>query len=135
MDCAARDIPSLATYPFANLSWRSSDDGNKYVSLFDNIFNQRANVVYYFGARLGAEEMLPTYSMLETTNFPTLYAATRPGDDFAESFASYVHTVLMKRPFAVRIYVNEKSAKTFDAYWDQARCSEKRKILDHLFNR
>ncbi len=91
-----KDVPSLAAYPFASLSWSIFDDGNKYVSLFDNKFKQRANVVYYFGARLEAGEMQPTYSMLESTNFPTLYAATRPGDDFAESFASYVHTVLMK---------------------------------------
>ena len=128
-------VPSLASYPFTSLSWRLSDDRNKYVTLFDNNFKQRTNVVYYFGAQLDAEEMVPSYSMLESTNFPTLYAATRPGDDFAESFVSYVHTVLMKRPFSIRIYVKNKIAKTFEACWDQARCREKRKILDQLFNR
>lgn len=119
-------VPSLAPYPFASLSWRFSDDRNKYVTLFDNDFKRRTNVVYYFGARLDAEEMVPSYSMLESTNFPTLYAATRPGADFAESFASFVHTVLMKRPFAIRIYVDDNIAKTFEMCWNQAALQQQR---------
>ena len=76
--------------------------------------------------------MVETYAALEKTNFPTLYAATNPFDDFAESFASYVHTVLMRKPFAVRIYRDGRLEKEYGSCWDQPRCAEKRKILEGL---
>ena len=76
--------------------------------------------------------MLATYGALERTNFATLYAATNPNDDFAESFASYVHTVLMAQPFAIEIHENGRLAKTFKACWSEARCAEKRRILEAL---
>jgi molybdopterin-binding protein len=60
-------------------------------------------VVYYFGAKLPAGQMVATYESLERTNFVTLYAATHPADDFAEAFASYVHGVLMGRPWEISI--------------------------------
>jgi hypothetical protein len=127
-----REIASFSPYPFFRLSWKHSQDRNSYVSLFDGAFPQRKDVVYYFGARLPAEKMVGTYENLERTNFVTLYGATRPGDDFAEAFASYVHTVLMKRPFSIRIYHNEKQVKTYEACWNRPRCAAKQQIIQQL---
>jgi hypothetical protein len=127
-----RDIASLTSYPFFQLSWTRSEDRSGYVSLFDGAFPQRKDVVYYFGARLPAKKMVGTYERLERTNFVTLYGATRPGDDFAEAFASYVHTVLMRRPFAIRIYQNGKPVKTFEACWNQPRCASKKRQIAQL---
>jgi hypothetical protein len=78
--------------------------------------------------------MVATYENLQRTNFVTLYGATRPGDDFAEAFASYVHTVLMKRPFAIRIYNKGTPATIFEACWQQPRCAEKKKFLEKLID-
>ncbi len=127
-----RDVPSLSAYPFFQLSWTRSKDGSRYESLFDAAFPQRKDVVYYFGARLPAGQMLNTYENLERTNFATLYGATRPGDDFAEAFASYVHTVLMKRPFAIRIYRGATEVKVFGSCWNQPRCAGKKRLLEEL---
>ena len=73
-----------------------------------------------------------TYEILERTNFATLYAVTRPGDDFAEAFASYVHTVLMQRPFAIRIYRGGRLVKAYGPCWTEPRCAEKRKIIENF---
>ena len=133
-DIAPKDVPSLSSYSFFKLSWGRSKDGNSYESLFDKDFPQRKDVVYYFGARLAAGQMLRIYEILERTNFATLYGATGPGDDFAEAFVTYVHTALMKRPFAVRLFKGDTEVKVFKACWDQPRCADKRKILEKLLD-
>ena len=73
----------------------------------------------------------PTTASRET-NFPTLYAATNPSDDFAESFVSYVHTVLMKRPWEIAIRHDGKVVKTYRTCWEETRCAAKRRILEDL---
>lgn len=127
-----KDMKSTAAYPFFRLSWSISKDRRSYVALFDDIFPQRKDVVFYFGAKLPASQMLGTYSNLERTSFATLYATTNPFDDFAEAFVNYVHTVMMRRPFEIRIYQDGKVAKTFESCWEDKRCAEKRRILEQM---
>ena len=71
-----------------------------------------------------------TYRQLQNTSFPTLYAATNWGDDFAESFANYVHVVLAKRPFEILVEQDGVTQLKYGACWEEARCQEKRKILE-----
>ena len=120
-------------FRFSRLAWRL--DGNRYVSTFDEAFPLRADVVYYFGAKLPASAMPDVYAQLRKTNFPSLYAATRPGDDFAESFASFVHVVLMQRPWEIVIRRGGHDVAAFKACWDEPRCAEKRKALEALLKR
>ena len=129
---APKDVPPAAKYPFYDLSWKADRTADKFVSLYDARFPQRKDVVYYFGAKLAATEMAATYDNLEKTNFTSLYGATRPGDDFAEAFASYVHVVLMKRPWQVTITRAGEVVKTFKSCWDEERCAEKRRIIEQL---
>ena len=95
-DLDPKDVPASARFPFFELSWTIDRKASRYDSKFDASFPARRSVAYYLGAKLGAADMAPAYEALARTNFPTLYAATSPGDDFAESFVSYVHTVLMR---------------------------------------
>jgi hypothetical protein len=127
-----KDVPPAENYPFFALSWAVDRPNNQYVTLFDASFPQRRDIVYYFGAKLAADQMVATYDSLERTNFVTLYSATKPGDDFAEAFASYVHTVLMRKPWEIRIYANGKLAKVYGPCWSEARCAGKRKILERF---
>ena len=76
--------------------------------------------------------MAAAYGSLEKTNFPTLYAATTPGDDFAESFVSYVHTALMKRPWEITIRKDGEVVKSYRTCWEEPRCAAKRRILEDL---
>lgn len=125
---------TTGSYPFVNLSWELSRDTNRYVSVFDQSFPQRKDVVYFFGATLPAAEMRHTYEALERTSFPTLYAAKNPYDDFAESFVTYVHTVLMGKPFEITLSADERISKVYKACWTEERCAAKRKILEHLLH-
>jgi len=127
-----REVSQGRQYPFFDLSWRIDREKNLYISLFDAHFPQRTRTVYYFGPKLAAAEMPATYNNLLSTNFPSLYAATSPGDDFAESFASYVHVVLMRRPWQVTISRDAGNQQVIDHCWDGARCAPKRKLLELL---
>jgi hypothetical protein len=131
-DRPPNDTPESARLPFFALSWTIDRGKNRYASRFDAEFPGRGDVVYYLGAKLDADRMAATYASLERTNFPTLYAATSPGDDFAESFASYVHTALMKRPWEITISRNGAVDRTYRACWEEPRCAAKRRILEEL---
>ena len=133
-DTPPNELTTPTGYPYFQLSWVISKDTNRYVTVFDQSFPQRKDVVYYFGARLPAAEMGDTYEALERTNFSTLYAVTNPNDDFAEAFVSYVHTVLMGKPFEITIYTGGKISKVYKSCWTEERCAAKRKILEHLLN-
>lgn len=132
---APRDVAGSATYPYSDLSWQIDRKANKYRSLFDARFPQRTSTVYYVGAKLPADAMVSTYANLGNTNFPSLYAATSPGDDFAEAFASYVHVVLMQRPWQIRISHNGDVVKVFKSCWGEPRCARKQELLRDLVER
>jgi hypothetical protein len=129
-----KDVPAAGSYPFFRLSWAIARDKNRYVTIFDDVFPERKDIVYYFGAKLRTDQMMSAYRNLERTNFATLYAATHPADDFAEAFASYVHTVLMKKPFEIRLYKDGKLAKSYKSCWTQQRCAEKRRVLESFLD-
>lgn len=129
------EVERDAEYPFFNLSWQIDRKADKYQSIFDAAFPQRLNTAYYFGAKLSANDILPTYINLEKTNFASLYAATSPGDDFAESFATFVHVELMKRPWQIEITRNGEVVHTARSCWDELRCAKKKEILVRLLQR
>jgi len=131
---APRDIASTEGYPYFLLSWSIAKAQNQYVTRFDdNVFPERKNIHYYDDKpKLSANQMVSVYENLERTNLPTLYASERPGDDFAEAFVTYVHTVLMKKPFLITIYKDASIVKTYKACWDEERCAEKREILERM---
>lgn len=129
---APKEVDGAAGYPFFGLSWTVDREADKYRSRFDADFPQRSGTVYYFGAKLAAADMLATYARLKATNFPSLYAATSPADDFAESFASYVHVVLMRRPWQITISRDGKPVEILRACWDEPRCADKRRMLERL---
>ena len=131
-----KNVRSTAPFRYFRLTWSIAKEENRYVTVFDdNVFADRKDLVYFRKPRLPAERMIPVYESLEKTNFPTLYSAVIPAEDFAEAFATYVHTVLMKKPFSVRIYKDGALAKTYNACWEEARCAEKRKILERVIRR
>jgi hypothetical protein len=125
---ATRNVGAMDQFRFSRLSWRMSD--GRFASVFDDTFPQRQNVVFYFGAKLDGRDMMKTYESLERTNFATLYAATHPADDFAESFANFVHVVVMGKPFDIRFSSDGRVVKTYRDCWDEERCAAKRGILE-----
>ena len=131
-DMAPAQAAKQGSFAFFNLSWSVDAKSGQYASRFDDTFAQRRDIRYYVGPSMPANSMLAAYKMLGATNFPTLYAATKPGDDFAESFASYVHVVQQKRPWTITIRHDGAADFVFKACWDEPRCADKRKLLDAL---
>ena len=127
----APKAPRSGEYPYYDLSWSVRD--GRYVTRFDDSFRDRRNVVYYFGAKIPMDDAAAVYSQLEATDFVSLYAATHPADDFAEAFASYVHTQLMGRPFEIAITRDDRVIKRFVACWGEPRCEKKKRWFDALF--
>jgi len=125
---------NLAEYPFLSLSWVFSKGAERFIANDRNRFPLQARVVYYLGAKLGTSQIVPVYEQLENTDFPTLYAATNPYDDFAESFASYVHTVMLHKPFEIRIERGGKVVKRIESCWETPRCRDKRKVLEEVIH-
>jgi hypothetical protein len=126
---------SIEKFPFSKISWKAQLANGKYTSLTEgNNFFLRRNIVYYFGAKINEADMLEAYIQLSKTSFPTLYAATSPGDDFAESFASYVHTVIQQRPWKINIYRYSKLVQNIDVGWEEKRCDEKRAMMEKILS-
>ena len=63
------------------------------------------------------------------TNFATLHAAGNPSDDFAESFALYVPTVLLGKPYDVAT-CGERPVELCDSLSVVARCAEKDSFVE-----
>ena len=122
-------------YPYFNLSWVVSNLETCAVeSRFDTSgFSYRKDVVYYFGARLPESVSPEVYSQLALTNFPSLYAATSPAEDFAEAFVTFVHQKMMNKPFEIRISRDGTEVTRFSGCWGEVRCAAKKNILSGLF--
>lgn len=129
---APADVRQTGNLAYFKLSWTIARQENRFVSLFEPAFEARRNVVYYADAMLRGSQMQAVYTQLAATNFATLYAATSPGDDFAEAFASYIHTVLMRKPLHIDIRAGDKAVLRYSSCWAQARCAGKRAILEQL---
>lgn len=123
---------SLERFAFARESWTVDPGSRQYLPNDGNRFPQHERLAYYLVPQLRGDERADTYRALRGTAFPTLYAATRPGDDFAESFASYVHVVLLHKPWAVTVSEGSQVIETYRPCWGEPRCAGKEALLADL---
>ncbi|MBI3556241.1 MAG: hypothetical protein HY074_08255 [Deltaproteobacteria bacterium] len=136
------EVADPAKFPFFSQSWQvqlpvAPASRGKYVSRFDKQMPLRAKVLYYLPLKttLLAGQSVEIYEKLAQTNFLTLYGATNPFDDFAEAFATYVHGVLLKRPYRITITKAGKTLLTFTPCWNDRRCRSKREALERFIAR
>jgi hypothetical protein len=123
---------ALAAARFASLSWVFKD--GDYPSRFDAEFPLRSKIVFYGvdSVKLPISVAAPILRTLAETDFPTPYSATSNADDFAESFANYVHVVVDRRPYWVEVSKKGKVLYRFESCWGTPRCAAKEKILSEL---
>lgn len=119
-----KDMKTGAEYSFLPLSWQVTDE-KKIIPLERHEFPLRSRVSYYTGAQLAGPDVIEVYEALQNTGFATLYSATNAYEDFAEAFTSYVHTVLMGKPFEIHIYHEGEIAMRPELCWIGERCAEK----------
>jgi hypothetical protein len=122
----------LSHYPFMGISWLIRGRGYDIKPQAD--FTGRTLIHYYGQLDMPANRVSEVYEGLSKSPFPTLMAATNPFDDFADSFASYVHTVILKKPFELRVHHGGKVVKVVKSCWDEPRCAAKRAALEAVLN-
>lgn len=78
-------------------------------------------------------EALPTtFAALSKSNFPSLYATTLPEEDFAESFAQYVHSVMLGHPWELTLRVNGTIRGRLGSCYLERRCPDKKVYFERL---
>jgi len=122
-------------WPFAKLSWLTCEDAFKGKSKFDESFTSRSKIRFYLfeKAPLSSKEIYETYNQWIKTNFVSLYAATNMYDDFAETYAMFVHVALQKRPWAIRIMKGDRMVREITNTILSKRCMSKKIYLDKVF--
>jgi hypothetical protein len=122
-------------WPFTKLSWLTLESGLKGKSKFDETFTNRSKIKFYSfkDAQLTSKEIDGTYGQLLKTDFVSLCAATNMYDDFAETYAMYVHVVLQDRPWKIRIIKEGKTLREIINPILDKRCEIKKRYLDRMF--
>lgn len=120
-----------APFPFLDLSWGVNAQG-RFLPWEGSDFALRAVVDFYGTNKLDSEAIVTAYSGLEGSDFPSLYGATNPYDDFAECFASYVHHELLGRPYTLRVDYDGVPQATLDSFWASTRSQAKRAFMRAL---
>jgi hypothetical protein len=121
-------------FPFLDLGWNANAAG-RFAPRPGCDFELRGVVDFYGANKLPSEALVTAYAGLELSEFPSLYGATNPYDDFAESFATYVHTQLLGRPYAVRIDYDGTPQAWLEPFWDSPRSAARRAFMERLLGR
>jgi hypothetical protein len=120
-----------AYFPFLDLSWRIDEHG-RFAPWRGSDFELRGVVDFYGVNKLHSDAIVTAYAGLEGSDFPSLYGATNPYDDFAECFASYVHSELLGRPYVLRVDYDGVPQATLASFWTSPRSDAKRAFMRAL---
>lgn len=118
-------------YDFLRLGWQINGE-KRIVPKAEEDFAERTGIFYYDTKGLDDAAMLSAYSALQGTTFPSLYASTNAFDDFAETFATYVHSVMLGKPARVRIVSDDAVHLERDNFWASPRSADKRAFMQEL---
>lgn len=119
---------SFANFEFYKGIWRSE----KVSYLDDSVFTFRPQIRFYSESLSLEENWEKIYPVLSKTPFPTLYSATNADDFFADSFVSYVHVILEKKPWALEILKNNKTIFKMENGIEKDSLSTQRKIIEKI---
>lgn len=72
------------------------------------------------------------YGQLARTDFPSLYGTLDPYEDFAESFALYVHTRLLGKPYAVVVGAGDQGRGVYRSCLQTGGCPAKAVFIERL---
>lgn len=73
-----------------------------------------------------------TFRLLSASNFPSLYATSMPAEDFAESFAQYVHSVVLGHPWELTLRDRGTIRERLGSCFLERRCPGKKSYFDGL---
>jgi len=128
--------PATRDSAFVALSWLP-DGKDWFVSRYAERFPRLVEARFYRfdKAPLSLADAEPVYRALGQTDLPSLYGVTNLYDDFAETFAVYVHTRLLGKPYRVDVYENDSLRFTYTSCIVANTCPQKVRALEALLNR
>lgn len=125
--------PATRDSDFVALSWEPDGKGwliSRYAEKFPQLVQAR---FYRFDqAPLVLSDAEAVYRALSQTNLPSLYAVTNVYDDFAETFAVYVHTQLLGKPYRVDVSDSQLTRYTYASCIVAQTCPDKVRVLEAL---
>jgi hypothetical protein len=125
------DTADARGFAWLDLSWVVTPAGSV---LPRADFELRAVVDFYGNNQLFADAIVTAYAGLECSDFPSLYGATNPYDDFAECFASYVHSEMLGRPYVLRVDLDGTPQAYLDSFWASERSAAKRAFMETMMD-
>lgn len=129
--CGGGTLEAADAYHFLPFSWQI-DAHARIVPLSGQDCGLRERLGFYGEATMGADDAADLYEWLQTSNFCSLYGATTVFEDFAETFAGYVHVRLLDHCHTVRLALPGRPALVIDDYWDSERSAAKRQFMQRF---
>lgn len=125
--------PLTSQSPFFKVSWQQPEPG-KLTTPWREKYPRLGQLKFYAfeQASLEMSQAPEVYADLARTDFPSLYGASGPLEDFAESVAIYLHTQVLKKPYAVRVYKDGKLVRTYRSCITENHCPAKVQAIKAL---
>lgn len=122
-----------ANKPFVKISWQPDLKG-KLKTPWRKKYPLLDKVKFYEFAKApqGASLAEATYRDLARTDLPSLYGTINFYDDFAETFAIYVHTQILKKPYRVEVKNKGKTLYVYRSCLTEGRCAKKMAFMEKL---
>ncbi|WP_345796828.1 hypothetical protein [Castellaniella sp. MT123] len=120
------------SYPFLDLGWAFDQQG-KIQPVHQQDFLLRQGAKFHEQGKLPASDIRLIYQGLAATFFPTLRASASVHEDFVESFATYVHVVLLKKKWEVTLRDGDTIIEQYSDFWASPRSNAKRAFFDMFF--
>jgi len=117
-------------FPFSSLSWISFTN-----SIYDKSFKHRKDIKFYRfdKSTMSLKDSDKIILNLINTDFCSLYASNNFFEDFAEAYTIYVHTILMKKPYSLKLQYNGKEIQSLENPFIMKKLHKKKKYFDNLF--
>jgi hypothetical protein len=74
----------------------------------------------------------PYFELIATGAFASPATVASPREDFADSVATYMHTMLRRRPWQLSLYDAGQLVMQLNTCWDEPRCHAKRALIEEL---
>lgn len=75
------------------------------------------------------------YDLIAAGAFASPATASNAAEDFAESLATFTHTMMRGRPWELEVHRDGRLVRKLHTCWTEPRCSRKREIIELLLER
>ena len=131
-DLPPRDTSPHYRFKFFHQSWHVDKIKNRYLHKNNSIGDLGIfPLSFYNTATIELSSATKIYETLFNSNFPTLYATVSPSEDWADSFAAYVHQILLKKPYSIYIKSANQRIPYFNCFQSRT-CQKKVRIIESL---